>query len=83
VDKRRLLNTGQEQEGGGFDWLIGDKRANMGLRCRFSRVAALLCFLVVALLLVTLAFGSFVKRKPGPPTVKVSGATAITLQHHV
>jgi hypothetical protein len=60
-----------------------EDRSKKGLRCRFGRVAALLCFLVVALLLVTLAFGSFVKRKPVPPTVKVSGATAITLQHHV
>ena len=56
-------------------WLIDDKCENMGLRCRLSRVASVLCFLVVALLLLTLAFGSFVKTRSGPPAAKVYKVT--------
>ncbi|KAF1934140.1 uncharacterized protein M421DRAFT_415187, partial [Didymella exigua CBS 183.55] len=62
-------------EGSKMSWLIGDKCENVGLRCRFSRIASILCFVVAALLLVTLAFGSFVKGRPGPPAVKASRAT--------
>lgn len=53
-----------------LSWMIADKCENMGLRCRLSRVASILCFLVVALLLFTLAFGSFVKTRSGPPAAK-------------
>lgn len=57
-----------------INWLIGDKCEGMGLRCRLSRAASVLSFIIVVLLLVTLAFGSFAKAIPVLPLVKVSSA---------
>jgi hypothetical protein len=74
-DKREEMYNGHKQpkygEESKLSWLIGDKRENMGLRCRLSRVASILGFLVAALQLLTLAFGSFVKRKSDPPAAKI------------
>lgn len=54
-----------------LDWLIGDKCENMGMRCRFSRVASVFSFIIVAMLLATLAFGGFGKKGPGLSAAKV------------
>lgn len=62
-----------------ISWFIGDKCEDMGLRCRLGQVASILCFLIVALLLVTLAFSSFVKRPSGSPAVKVHRAAGDNL----
>lgn len=45
-----------------LSWVIGDECESMGLGCRFNRTASALCLLVVASLLVNLAFDRFVKR---------------------
>lgn len=64
-DERREIYNGPKAPGCGEDskisWLIGDKCEDMFLGFMLSRVASILCFLLVALLLVTLVFGSFVK----------------------
>ncbi|KAF3045575.1 hypothetical protein E8E12_010118 [Didymella heteroderae] len=94
-DKSEKSYNGPEhpecREEGKLDWLLGNKCANMGLRFRVSRIASVLCFIVVALLLVTLAFGSFIERKPGPPEVvqkkrldgdfEIDIGTAVTYAH--